>query len=455
MLADGQESLCAGFHLESDVRPVLRRSGTLRTSTSVRLAADAHGCVEFWRSVTTKGHSGIRRLFLHDIWRNLALFLGVVQIQILNWLSVVAGDGAFTGFSVGVLTVGAMVGNYYILPIIRHARSSSGVRRVFGRLYMNLGIATLLIGLAVLSSWLVLYPVALGLGSLGWLGSAGTAGFDAFRVLSAALVASVAAMFVWGISFGQRSFGLTHVPVELRGLDPSLRGLRIAQISDLHIGNGLEGDRLERVVAETNRIGADVIVLTGDLFDSDPSHVDEGVLRLAKLRARHGVYAVLGNHDTYTGSERIAMAISRLAPGIRLLRDEWVALPVGRPLYLAGVDDPGTDWTARDLQLRSLELLAKTLPDDGPTVLLVHRPEAFRQASRLGFPLVLAGHTHGGQIALPLPGGRLNPARIVTPLVRGLYRHDDSILYVNRGVGMAGPRIRFNCSREITTIELG
>jgi hypothetical protein len=208
-------------------------------------------------------------------------------------------------------------------------------------------------------------------------------------------------------------------------------------------------------VAETNRIGADLIVLTGDLFDGDPSHVDEGVRRLAKLRARLGVYAVLGNHDTYTGSERIASAISRLAPGIRLLRDEWVALPVDRPLYLAGVDDPGGDWTARDLQLRSLELLAKTLPDDGPTVLLVHRPEAFRQASRLGFPLVLAGHTHGGQISLPFPGGQLNPARILTPLVRGLYRRDDSILYVNRGVGMAGPRIRFNCSREIATVELG
>ena len=87
------------------------------------------------------------------------------------------------------------------------------------------------------------------------------------------------------------------------------------------------------------------------------------------------------------------------------------------------------------------------------TVLLVHRPEAFPQAARLGFPLVLAGHTHGGQLALPSLGGQLNLARLMTRYHRGLFRENGSVLYVNRGAGVAGPAVRVNCPREITTIE--
>ena len=84
--------------------------------------------------------------------------------------------------------------------------------------------------------------------------------------------------------------------------------------------------------------------------------------------------------------------------------------------------------------------MAAVRPADGPSLLLVHRPEVFEQATRLGFPLVLAGHTHGGQLALPTPGGRYNLARLVTPLTRGLYRAGASVLYVNRGLGVGGPR---------------
>ena len=87
-------------------------------------------------------------------------------------------------------------------------------------------------------------------------------------------------------------------------------------------------------------------------------------------------------------------------------------------------------------------------------LLLVHRPELFPQAARLGFDLVLAGHTHGGQLALPTPGGALNVARIITRYTRGLYRENGCVLYVNRGLGMAGPAIRFNCPREIALLEL-
>ena len=241
---------------------------------------------------------------------------------------------------------------------------------------------------------------------------------------------------------------------EVPGLDARGDGLRIVQLSDIHIGNRMEGEALSKLVEDANRLEPDVIAITGDIFDHDPRYVDDGVARLDRLRARFGVYAVLGNHDTYTGTELVASAFEQRAPNIVLLRKDVVQVPVDFPLYLAGVDDPGMDWSARGLTLDTLSDVAAGRPTDGPTLLLVHRPEAFAQASELGFPLVLSGHTHGGQLALPIPGGNFNLARLVTKYHRGLYRVNGSTLYVNRGLGFAGPAIRFNCPREIATIEL-
>jgi predicted MPP superfamily phosphohydrolase len=139
---------------------------------------------------------------------------------------------------------------------------------------------------------------------------------------------------------------------------------------------------------------------------------------------------------------------------VTLLRKDLVRLALPAPLYLAGVDDPGTLWTARDLELPALEELARALPEDGPVLLLVHRPEVFPQAARLGFPLVLAGHTHGGQLAVPGLAHRFNLARLMTRFDRGLFRENGSVLYVSRGAGVAGPALRISSPREITTLEL-
>jgi predicted MPP superfamily phosphohydrolase len=195
-------------------------------------------------------------------------------------------------------------------------------------------------------------------------------------------------------------------------------------------------------------------VLTGDIFDFDPSHLDDGARRLARLRARYGTYAILGNHDHYVGAELVVAALARHSPGIRLLRDELVRLPVAEPLYLAGVEDPGGRWFERGLHVAAIDALADQRPADGPVVLLVHQPEMFHHAARRGFPLVLAGHTHGGQIALPIGRRGINLARVMTPLTRGAYRRDASILYVNRGLGVGGPAVRIHCNREIAVLEL-
>ena len=382
----------------------------------------------------------------------LGMMLGLMQVMVAHWVLVVFGGldglGLVEGFGMAALLVAA---NGTLYPGLRRLRSGSGASRVMARAYTTIGLATILVGLAVLMAWVGVLPLR---GMLALAGVGPEVGVTIFRAVSLVVVFALAGMLLWGFTGGQAQFDHSHVRVPLQGLDEDLRGLRILHLSDLHIGNGLEGQGIDGLVERANRLEPDLIAITGDMFDWDPRCVEDGARRLGKLQARLGVYAVLGNHDTYTGTEVVAAALDELAGDLQLLRGEIVRVPTTRPLYIAGVDDPGRDWTARGMELPALDELAASKPLDGPVVLLVHRPEAFSQASRLGFPLVLAGHTHGGQIALPTPGGRYNIARLITGYDRGLFRENGAVLYVSRGVGVAGPSIRFNCTREIPTIEL-
>jgi len=245
-----------------------------------------------------------------------------------------------------------------------------------------------------------------------------------------------------------------RVDLPVRDLPPALEGIRIAHISDLHIGRQLRAPRLDRFVQRVNELEADLIVVTGDIFDFDPRFIEEGCRVLSKLRARHGVFAVLGNHDVYTGADAVASAIARLT-SIRLLRDEWLTVPIeGTPLYLLGIDDPGKGWRERDSESPALERLAKEAPTDSTRILLVHRPSFFGQAAALGLPVALAGHTHGGQISLPPPAHHHNVSRLISRWTRGLFDDGESVLYVNRGLGVAGPPVRINCPREIALLKL-
>ena len=396
----------------------------------------------------------LRRLRAHifeRLFTTMGLVLGVMQVVVGHFAVVVIGGREGPGWVLGLALAALLVtANGLLIPVLRRARRGSGLPQLFARLYVAVGLATLLLGMAVLLSLVGFLPVG---GLLAMAGLSGETVFAVFRVASSAIVLTIAGMLVWGFTVGQAKVDHTHVRIPLDGLHDDLRGLRIVQISDLHIGNGLEGPRLDHMVERVNALSPDLIALTGDIFDFDPSHVQDGARRLAGLRARLGVYAVLGNHDTYTGTELVARALEEQAE-LTLLRGACVRVPAEAPLYVAGIDDPGRHWTRRSVELPSLDEVAGAMPSDGPVVLLVHRPEAFPQAARLGFPLVLAGHTHGGQLALPGPGGRHNLARVITRFHRGMFQVNGSVLYVNRGIGVAGPSIRFNCPREIATIEL-
>ncbi len=394
----------------------------------------------------------LRRAFFGNLFLNLALLLGAFQVIVWHWWAVVVrGQEGPGGLEAAAVATGLVAVNGFAFPRLRRHRRNSDWRGWLARLYMNAGIATLLVGSLIALLWLVfLLPT----GIMGLAGASPELAFGLFRGASVGAVGLTMLLLLWGFTGGQSRVEHTRLEVELPGLAPRLDGLRVVQISDLHIGNKLEGAALARMVERVNATDPDVVVLTGDLFDFDPFFVEDGVRVLAGLRARHGVYVILGNHDVYTGVDVIVEAFARLAPGIRVLRDEIVRLPVGAPLHLAGIEDPGHEWAARGFEHAPLERLAAQRPDDGPTVLLVHRPESFAQAVRLGFPLVLAGHTHGGQLALPTRGGRWNLARFVTPLTRGVFREGATTMYVNRGIGVGGPALRLNCSREIAEVRL-
>ncbi|MCP4037173.1 MAG: metallophosphoesterase, partial [bacterium] len=241
--------------------------------------------------------------------------------------------------------------------------------------------------------------------------------------------------------------------LSLKNLPAQTRRLDIAHITDLHVGPLLRGPRLSEFVERINRLDTDLVVITGDIFDFDPRYIEEGCRELAKLRARHGVYAVLGNHDHYTGTEAVVAGL-REQTAIRLLRDEWARIDIpGGQFVIVGLEDPEDGWMDKQSEHAELDRLAAEIPEDLPSLLLVHRPSFFHHAEELGFPLVLAGHTHGGQIALPF-ATHANMARMISERTRGLFRRGDSQMYVNRGLGMAGLPMRLNCPREITLIQL-
>ena len=164
------------------------------------------------------------------------------------------------------------------------------------------------------------------------------------------------------------------------------------------------------------------------------------------------MYAVIGNHDVYTGADEVAKGLT--AAGIVVLRDAWTRVGSGeRAFYLVGAEDPGVGWQKRDAELPALEKLARDTPRDLPRLLLIHRPSFFLQAARLGFEALLTGHTHGGQLSPPFMREH-NVSRMISRWTRGVYHHEGSTMYVNPGIGVAGLPVRLNCPREIARVRL-
>lgn len=238
-------------------------------------------------------------------------------------------------------------------------------------------------------------------------------------------------------------------PIEmpLPRLKKEFDGYRIAQLSDMHLGDGMNRARLDNLVSKTNQVRADLVVLTGDFVSGDGARwASDITASLSQLRARDGVLAVLGNHDIWADAKVIRRALRDA--GIRELNNEVHVVRCGQAqTFIAGVDDP---WYGKP----DIERVLSELPEDGAAILLAHEPDFADAYSRYGrFDLQLSGHSHGGQVCWPggipirLPGyGQKYP--------RGQYQVGDMILYTNRGVGSSGIPVRFNCRPEISVFTL-
>jgi hypothetical protein len=277
-------------------------------------------------------------------------------------------------------------------------------------------------------------PVALGVGRLIHLGT------NVSLVISLAITAAGVA-----IAFRQRP-RIRARDVVITGLPPAFDGYRIVQISDLHCGPYASGSRVAGWVAAANGLQADLVAVTGDLIASGPAFVPVVAGELGRLRARDGVFVCMGNHDYFTDGEAMVQALE--AAGLSVLRNRGVDIRRGEAMiHVAGVDDT---WSQRhDLD----RALAARTPGTA-SVLLAHDPALFSEAAHRRVDLTLSGHTHGGQLALPIFGRRWNMARLMTSFTTDLYKIGESTLYVNRGLGTTGPPIRLGVPPEIAVITL-
>jgi len=240
---------------------------------------------------------------------------------------------------------------------------------------------------------------------------------------------------------------VVDVEVRLAKLPRALDGFSIVQLSDLHVGMTIDRAFVQRVVDHANRLSPDLIALTGDLVDGKVEALRDEVAPLGQLRARHGVFAITGNHEYYSGADPWIAEISRL--GARYLRNERVSVGEGDARFdLAGVDDYSADgWPGHG------EDLPGALAGRDPAralVLLAHQPRQVRRAAKHGVDLQLSGHTHGGQIWPWHYIVRLQQGG----LLAGRYEHEGTQLYVSRGCGYWGPPVRVLAPLEITRVIL-
>ncbi len=240
---------------------------------------------------------------------------------------------------------------------------------------------------------------------------------------------------------------LSSVRVPLPGLPPELEGLRIVHLSDFHLGAASRGARAaERAVEWAVERAPDLVLVTGDLLSRR-----RGERRLRELLARlPHCYAILGNHDFAISRDPFSQetALHDLE-GATLLADDGVTLQLrGRRVYIAG-SDPRARFRRRRTQPEEL-----VSPDADLQILLLHYPKEAQRLPPGAFDLILAGHMHDGQIALPYPGGKLRLAHLRPAYWHGLYRVPGGVLHVSAGLGTTFVPFRFFARPEATELVL-
>ncbi|MDA2933387.1 metallophosphoesterase [Acidobacteria bacterium AH-259-D05] len=267
-------------------------------------------------------------------------------------------------------------------------------------------------------------------------------------------------MFGYGVAgagaglFGTHQYGtrietewlqLEKIQVPLKQLGPALDGFKIVYMSDFHLYPNTRIELIQQAIDMANDLKPDLVALGGDFVLGTAGSIFELAPALARLNAKYGVFATLGNHDHWRGERIVRKGLEE--SGLPLLINSGITINVGRErIYLAGLDD---GWVHRHDLSQALE----KRPSGVTTILLMHEPDfadSFRDDERID--LQLSGHSHGGQVRFPFFGSPFCPP-YGEKYDLGLYRVGNMWLYTSRGVGVTAP-IRINCRPEVTEITL-
>ena len=265
---------------------------------------------------------------------------------------------------------------------------------------------------------------------------------DILKGLAAAGVGTIAGTLDHGFVYQRHQIQVVRETIEVSGLSPNLSGLRIGYLSDLHRSDTVSHELADTAVRLLLAEEPDLIVLGGDYVTwgggRNRRFVVPAAEALAPLQARHGVFAVLGNHD-----DDHDMPAALTKNGFQVLRDARTRLAVrGEPLDLAGI----RFWT------RKVADIARVIKGASPNlILLAHTPSRLPEAASLAIPLMLCGHTHGGQIVLPALGA---VAAREFPVISGIARREGTAIFVSRGVGTVYIPVRLNCPPEVAVLTL-
>ena len=262
------------------------------------------------------------------------------------------------------------------------------------------------------------------------------------------LAASTTGVVFDGAWIEPARLSVTQQDVICKRLPSGMEGLRIGLLADFHFRPKEDDALLERVIQRVGQENLDLIALTGDFMNKDPEVLVPLLDRLKTMTANHGVFAVMGNHDGWNGNPaKIRRQFEQ--SGISFLINEHSQLSIrGDTLAVAGTDFV---WLGKPDPARAL----RGISADVPVLALVHEPDYFDVMTRhRDILLQLSGHTHGGQCRIPLIGYSPITVKYGTKYIDGGFSHGDSNLFVTRGVGTTGPRVRFACPPELAILTL-
>ena len=267
------------------------------------------------------------------------------------------------------------------------------------------------------------------------------------QAIRGAIYATPAVALGYGTFIERDNFRVEEITIPVAGLPKELEGLKIVQITDIHMGPFMSERNVERIVGMANETRSHLAIMTGDLVTGVGDPVEICLEQLARVRTDAGMIGCLGNHEIYANAQDyVYLEGARL--GIRFLRSESLVLEFrGHKLNFAGVD----------YQRKGAPYLigAEKMIESGiPNILLSHSPDVFPVAASQGYDLTLSGHTHGGQITVEYLQQFVNPARFVTRYVSGLYEEAGRRIYVSRGLGTVGVPTRLGAPPELTVIRL-